>query len=75
MVRKKNNWLYPVKTCKLGEKRAKKQMSYNYKAECEIRLCCVCDKPSNGNPCEELKAAYAEARKQLKERKNGRTFN
>ena len=70
MIYKKNNWLYPIKSGKLGEIRAKKQPDYNYKTQCEIRLCCKCDKPCDGNPCEELKAAYAEAKNKLKEHKN-----
>lgn len=71
MIHKKNNWvLYPIKSGKLGENRAKKQPDYNYKTQCEIRLCCECEKPCGGNPCEELKAAYAEAKKKLKEHKN-----
>lgn len=71
MIHKKNNWvLYPIKSGKLGENRTKKQPDYNYKTRCEIRLCCECEKPCDGNPCEELKAAYTEAKKKLKEHKN-----
>lgn len=67
MVRLKNFTGYPIEARPLGEKKAKKPPPINYKTECEIRLCCNCTNSfCNGNPCAELKEAWAEAKNKIK---------